>query len=160
MAKLVVVKGDPVEGTDTHKVTGSTSSSPPAPYAGTGDYKYHGSITGQLSSLVTIAGTPVALVTSRSSLNPGEASPAGAHGGPQGSNFKPAAPAPNPVTVNIADAPLGTGVPGSGAGSGLLTVNGVKVLLDGDKLDTCGPSPTKAASAVTAQGQDFVTCSV
>ena len=24
MAKLVVVKGDPVEGTDTHNVTGST----------------------------------------------------------------------------------------------------------------------------------------
>ena len=154
MAKLVVVKGNPVEGTDTHNVTGSIGNSP---YTGTGDYKYHGSVTDKLSGLVTIAGTPVALVTSRSSLNPGEDTPAGAHGGPQGSNFNPAG---TPSPVSIIDTPLGTGVPSSGAGSGVLTVNGVKVLLDGDKLDTCGPTPTKAASAVTAQGQDFVTCSV
>ncbi|MDT7797389.1 MAG: hypothetical protein QOI78_822 [Actinomycetota bacterium] len=158
MGKLVVIKGDQVTGTDKHNVTGSTVSTPPVFYAGTGSFKYQGSITDQLSDFVRIGGTPVALVTSRSSLDPGEdAPPAGQHSGPAGSGFT--APAPNPGSLSIVDLPLGTGVPGSGAGSGLLTVNGVKVLLDGDAIDTCGPAPTTGASKVAAQGQDFVTCS-
>lgn len=157
MGKLVV-KGDPVRGTDTHNVTGLTATSPPVAYTGTGDFTYTGAVTGQLSDFVTIGGVPVALVTSRSTLNTGEDSPpAGKHSGPQGTNFKPSVPAPDPSKLSILDTPLGTGVPNAGAGSALLTVGGVKVLLDADKIDTCGPVPTKAGSTVTAQGQDFVT---
>lgn len=161
MGKLVVVKGDPVQGTDTHNVTGLAKPppSPPPTYTGTGDFTYNGAVTDELSDFVRIAGVPVALVTSSSSLNPGETSPAGKHAGPQGSNFTPPAPAPEPSTLNITDSPLGTGVPNSGAGSALLTVNGVKALLDADKIDTCSGVGGLAGSAVAAQGQDFVACS-
>ncbi|HEY2669138.1 MAG TPA: hypothetical protein VGJ07_02050 [Rugosimonospora sp.] len=160
MGKLVVVEGDPVRGTDTHNVSGMTSSSPPVAYTGVGDYQYTGSVTDALSDFVTIGGVPVALVSSKSSLDPGQtAPPAGGHSGPAGSNFAPPAPAPNPVTLSIVDSPLGTGVPNAGAGSGVLTVGGVKVLLDSDKIDTCSGIGVTADSTVTAQGQSFVTCS-
>jgi hypothetical protein len=171
MGKLVVVKGDPVSGTDRHNVSGSASiQSPPStvPYIGAGDFAYNGAITGQLSDFVTIGGVPVALATSRSTLNTGEDTPpAGKHSGPQGTNFvpppppppppTPGTPIPIPNTLSITDTPLGTGVPNAGAGSALLTVGGAKVLLDADKIDTCSGVGAKADSAVTAQGQDFVT---
>src|SRR3954469_9435613 len=101
MGKLVVVKGDPVQGTDTHNVSGqATNPSPPPPtipYTGGGDFAYDGAMTGQLSDFVTIGGGPVALVTSRSALNDGETTaPTGKHSGPQGSNFAP--PSPTPVS--------------------------------------------------------------
>ena len=162
MGKLVVVKGDPVEGTDTHNVTGQATNPgappPTVPYTGVADFAYNGAMTGQLSSFVSVNGDPVALVDSRSTLNEGEAAPpAGPHSGPKGSNFVPAAPAPIPTTISITDTPLGTGVPNAGAGSALLTVDNVKVLLDADTIDTCSGVGGTAGSTVTAQGQDFVT---
>ncbi|MER6144921.1 hypothetical protein ABT174_33625 [Streptomyces sparsogenes] len=160
MDKLVVVEGDPVNGKDTHKVTGSTTSSPPATYTGTADFVYSGSMTQAVSDLVRINGTPVALVTSRSTLPPAETlPPSGKHSGPQGSNFIPPAPAPQPLTLVITDAPLGVGTPGAVAGSTLLTVDGVKVLLDGDPVDTCSGIGAPAGSKVSARGQSLVTCS-
>jgi hypothetical protein len=166
MGKLVVVKGDPVSGTDTHNVSGNATnpSAPPptVPYTGVGDFAYKGAITGQLSDFVNIGGVPVALTTSRSTLNAGEDSPPGGkHSGPQGTNFVPTAPPPGPTpiasTLSIIDTPLGTGVPNAGAGSALLTVNGVKALLDADKIDTCSGAGATADSTVAAKGQDFVT---
>ncbi|GIH14144.1 hypothetical protein [Rugosimonospora africana] len=158
MGKLVVVKGDPVSGTDKHNVSGQTSTSPPVAYTGVGDYTYTGSITDALSDFVTIGGVPVALLTSHSSLDPGEdAPPTGGHSGPTGSNLVPAGA--NPISLSITDSPLGTGVPNAGAGSGVLTVGGVKVLLDADKIDTCSGVPAPGKSTVTASGQSFVTCS-
>lgn len=162
MGRLVVVKGDPVSGTDTHNITGQATnpSAPPptVPYTGVADFAYNGAMTGALSDSVTIGGVPVALVTSKSSLNAGEAvPPAGKHSGPQGGNFVPPAPAPVAASLSITDSPLGTGVPNAGAGSTLLTVGGVKVLLDADKIDTCSGINVPAGSSVAAQGQSFVT---
>jgi hypothetical protein len=165
MGKLVVVEKDPVTGTDTHNVKGdATNPAPPpptVPFVGTGDYDYQGAITDELSDFVTVGGRPVALVSSRSTLDPGQdAPPAGKHSGPQGKNFLPVPPAPQPVpvTLSIQDS-VGTGTPNSGAGSGVLTVGGVKVLLDADAIDTCSGVGGLAGSTVAASGQDFVTCS-
>jgi hypothetical protein len=167
MGKLVVLRGDPVHGTDKHNVsgTGPNPAAPPpsASYAGIGDYSYRGAVTDGLSDFVTVDGTPVALVTSRSSLDQGETAPGGGHSGPSGSGFVPGAGTvaltPTAETLQITDSPLGTGVPSSGAGSGLVTVGGAEVLLDGDEIDTCSGIGALAGSSVTAQGQDFVTCS-
>src|SRR5574337_1291815 len=170
MGKFVVVKGDPVSGTDQHNVSGTATipGTPPTTvtYTGVGDFAYNGAVTGQLSDFVTIGALPVALVTSRSALNAGEDSPpAGKHYGPNGTDFVPPTPVPPsppsptswPSPLSITDTPLGTGVPNAGAGSALLAVGGVKVLLDGDKIDTCSGVGAKAGSTVAAQGQDFVT---
>jgi len=162
MGKLVVVKGDPVSGTDTHNVTGSATIPGPPPstvtYTGTGDFTYNGAVTGQLSDFVQINGVPVALVTSRSTLNAGEDTPPdGKHSGPQGCNFLPATPVPVISSLSITDKPLGTGVPNAGAGSALLTVGGAKVLLDAGKIDTCSGTGATADSTVAANGQEFVT---
>lgn len=160
MGRLIIVENDPVRGTDTHNVSGSNTNTPPNPYAGTGDFDYDGAMTERLIDFVRIGGMAVAVVSSGSTLNTGEdVPPAGRHSGPTGSNFTPAAPAPNPVTLVITDAPLGTGVPNSGAGSELLTVDGVRVLLDADDIDTCSGVGAPAGSTVTATGQDFVSCS-
>jgi hypothetical protein len=167
MGQLLVVKGDPVKGTDQHHVKGlgpNPAAPPPtAPYAGIGDYPYRGAVKEALSTFVTIAGTPVALVTSRSGLDPGEDAPGGGHAGPSGGNFVPGpdtvALTPTPATLQITDKPLGTGVPNSAAGNALLTVGGVRVLLDGDAIDTCSGLGKPADSTVTGRGQDFVTCS-
>jgi hypothetical protein len=158
MGKHVVVDGDPVTGTDKHNVTGVTTSSPPVPYTGTGDFDYAGSMTGGLSDFVTIDGVAVALVTSTSSLDAGETAPGGGHHGNSGSGFTPST-VDTSKPVLIADQPLGTGVPSTGAGSGLLTVGGVKVLLDEDKVDSCSGVGATGGSSVAAVGQDFVTCS-
>lgn len=161
MSKLVAIGGDPVKGKDSHKVTGSTTSIPPAVYTGIADFVYSGAVTEALSDLVRINGTSVALVTSRSTLDPGEAlPPTGRHSGPQGTNFVPPAPAPNPLTLAVTDVPLGTGTPNSAAGSTLLTINGIKVLLDADPIDTCSGVGAVAGSSVTARGQNFVTSAV
>lgn len=167
MGQLLVVEGDPVRGTDRHHVQGQgpnpAAPPPTAPYVGIGDYAYRGSLTEALSAFVTIGGRPVALVTSRSGLDPGEDAPGGGHSGPSGGNFVPGpgtvALTPAPATLQITDTPLGTGVPNSAAGNALLTVGGVRVLLDGDAVDTCSGLGTPAGSTVSAHGQDFVTCS-
>jgi hypothetical protein len=65
---------------------------------------------------------------------------------------------PTTATLNITD-PIGTGVPNTGAGSTFVTIGGTKVLLDGDKIDTCDGLSVPANSTVTAEGQDFVNCS-
>jgi hypothetical protein len=116
-------------------------------------------MTDRLSTFVKIDSQPIALITSQSSLNPGETTPpAGGHSGPAGSSFVPATPVPQAISLSITDV-IGTGVPNAAAGSALLTINGVKVLLDGDKIDTCDGTGGKANSTVTATGQSFVTCS-
>jgi hypothetical protein len=167
MGVRVVVKDDAVQGTDKHNVAGvgpNPAAPPPTlPYSGVGDYEYRGKITDGLSDLARIGGVPVALVTSASSLGLGEAaSPAGKHSGPQGSNFVAGptsqAAQPTATTLSITDT-VGTGVPSADAGSGLLTVGGVKVLLDGDAIDTCSGVGAVKGSTVTAEGQDFVSCS-
>jgi hypothetical protein len=163
MAKLVVVEGDAVEGTDKHNVSGNATNPaappPTVPYVGIGSYTYSGAMTDGLSTFVTIAGTPVAVVTSKSALNPGETAPGGGHNGASGSQFVPPAPVPIlDALFSITDV-VGTGVPNAAAGSALLTIGGVKVLLDGDKIDTCDGLNIPANSTVTASGQSFVTCS-
>jgi hypothetical protein len=161
MAKLVVVQGDGVAGTDKHNVTGNaTNPAPPpptVPYTGVGSYQYAGKMTDGLSTFATIGGKAIALVTSTSSLNPGEAA-TGGHAGPSGTGFVPPAPVPIPNTLTISDV-IGTGVPNAAAGSSVLTVGGTKVLLSGDKIDTCDGLGVKANSTVTATGQSFVSCS-
>ncbi|WP_435592814.1 hypothetical protein [Nocardia sp. bgisy118] len=160
MGKLLIVANDPVRGTDTHTVAGSDTSTPPITYTGTGDFEYNGAITDRLSDLVSIDGTPIALLTSGSTLNTGESQPpAGKHSGPQGGNFTPAAPAPNKATLQITDKPLGVGSPSADAGSTVLSVDGVRVLLDSDHIDTCSGVGATAGSSVTAAGQSFVTAS-
>jgi hypothetical protein len=169
VGKLVIVEDDPVQGTDKHNVSGKgpNPKPPPAPsivsYSGVGDFSYVGRITSGLSDFVRIGGQPVALVTSQSSLDTGQDTPpAGKHSGPAGSSFvpDPTSEAPTPIeeTLSITDT-ISTGVPNAGAGSALLTVGGVKVLLDNDKIDTCSAVGALAGSTVTAEGQDFVTCS-
>ncbi|MFI7690056.1 hypothetical protein ACIBQ6_13350 [Nonomuraea sp. NPDC049655] len=155
MGRPVVVKNDPVRGTDQHNVTG-----PPAnPYLGVGTFDYIGAITDQVSDFVTIDGVPVALVTSRSTLDPGQTTPVGRHAGPQGTAFVPPAPPSVLATLTISDVPLGGGVPNAAAGSALLTIGGVKVLLDGDLIDTCSGIGAPAGSKVSARGQSCLTCS-
>ena len=93
MGKLVIVKDDPVQGTDRHNVSGS-GTNPPATttlsYSGVGNFSYVGRITDRLSDFVRLDGRPVALVTSQSSLDPGQDTPpAGKHSGPAGSGFVP-----------------------------------------------------------------------
>ena len=165
MAKNIVVDGDAVKGTDKHNVTGSaTNPAPPpapptVPYAGIADFDYVGKMTSKLSDFVTIAGKAVAVATSESSLDPGESAPAaGKHAGMNGKNFTPPTPAPITPTISITD-PIGKGMPGAAAGSAFVTVDGVKVLLDGDTIDTCDGLSIPGNSTVTASKQDFVSCS-
>jgi hypothetical protein len=162
MGKLVVVRGDTVAGADKHNVSGMATNPPPpptVPYTGVGSYKYAGSMTDGLSTFVRIGGKPAALVTSKSSLDPGETvPPTGGHSGPAGSGFVPPTPPPIPSTLMITDQ-IGIGVPNASAGSALLSVGGTKVLLDGDQMDTCDGTGGKANSTVTAVGQSFVSCS-
>src|ERR1035438_9498532 len=150
MGKLVVVQGDAVQGTDTHTVSG-TLPPPGGEYAGTAQYQYVGSITDKLSAFVKVGGKPVALLTSMSSLKTG-------HVAALWKGFMPSSPIPIPANVMLNPAIVGVGVPNSGAGSTVLTVGGIKVLLDSDKIDTCDGFGS-ANSTVTAAGQSFVSCS-
>lgn len=160
MGKLIVVKDDKVEGTDKHNVFGSgTAPSGTVSYKGIGDFDYEGKMTDQLSDFVCIDGKAVALKNSKSSLNPGEdAPPAGKHSGPKGKNFDPTAPAPIPTSLSINDQ-VGEGKPAGTSGSSFVKVDGVEVLLDGDKIDTCDGLGIPMNSTVTAENQDFVSCS-
>jgi uncharacterized Zn-binding protein involved in type VI secretion len=163
MGKMVVVQGDAVHGTDKHKVKGDATNPgappPTVPYVGVGSYTYTGKMIDALSTFVQIGGKAVALVTSKSSLNPGETvPPTGGHSGPAGSGFVPPTPVPIALTLSITDS-IGTGIPNAAAGSALLTIGGVKVLLEGDKIDTCDGLHVPANSTVIASGQSFVSCS-
>ena len=165
VGKLIVVEHDKVEGTDKHKVTGTGPgpSSPTDPYIGIGDFDYRGKITDQLSDFIKIGGKPVAKKDSKSSLDPGEDTPpTGKHSGPMGSNFVPdstsTAPTPKKSTLSITD-PIGEGNPNAASGSSFVKIDDVKVLLDGDKIDTCDGMGTLGNSTVTAENQDFVSCS-
>lgn len=164
MGTLVVVENDKVEGTDKHNVsgTGIIPGAPPTegPYTGIGSFDYKGKMTDQLSDFVKIDGRPVAVVTSRSSLNPGESAPGGGHHGSSGSGLLPNAPAitPKAPTLSITDA-IGEGKPSATAGSTFVRIGGDKVLLDGDSIDTCDGLSIPMNSTVTAGGQSFVSCS-
>jgi len=162
MAKLITVENDKVEGTDKHNVKGDATNPgappPTVPYIGVGDFDYKGKMTDALSDFVKIDGKPVALKSSKSSLNPGETAMGGKHHGSGGSNFMPAAPVPIAPSLSIPD-PVGEGNPNAGAGSSFVTIGGTEVLLDGDKIDTCDGLGIPANSTVTAEGQDFVNCS-
>jgi uncharacterized Zn-binding protein involved in type VI secretion len=162
MPKMIVVDGDAVKGTDKHNVSGTgTITSPPgtAPYVGIADFDYVGKMTAKLSDFVTIGGKAVAVTTSESSLDPGEDAPAaGKHAGMNGKNFTPTTPTAIPPTISITD-PIGKGVPGAAAGSGFVAIDGVKVVLDGDAIDTCDGLSIPGNSTVTSSQQDFVSCS-
>ncbi len=165
MAKLVVINQDTVEGTDRHNVSGDATNpaSPPGPptipYVGVAEFDYKGKMTDDLSDFVTIGGEAVAIVDSKSSLDPGEdVPPAGKHSGPQGSSFLPPVPAPIAPTIGIDD-PVGEGTPSAISGSSFVSVGGSAILLDGDSIDTCDGLSIPMNSSVTAENQDFVSCS-
>jgi uncharacterized Zn-binding protein involved in type VI secretion len=163
MSKLITVDGDKVEGTDKHNVAGTATVPPPtggtAPYTGVADFDYKGKMADALSDFVNIGGKAAAIVTSKSRLNPGEDTPAGKHHGMQGSGFVPPGPnKPMEATMSITD-PVGEGKPSSTAGSSFVNIGGDAVLLDGDKIDTCDGLSIPMNSTVTAQNQDFVSCS-
>lgn len=165
MGKMIVVENDKVEGKDKHNIagTGQTTSSPPAPcpYTGIATFDYVGKMTGALSDFVKIDNKPVAVKTSTSSLDPGEDAPSGKHGGPQASSPTPPIASPcntQTMALSITD-PVGTGKPNSGAGSTFVKIDSVAVLLDSDKIDTCDGLSKPANSTVTAEKQDFVSCS-
>lgn len=158
MGKLVIVRNDSVEGTDTHPVSGSaTSGNATVPYAGAAGFDYHGRVTRQLSDFVRVGGAPLGVKSSRSALNPGETA-TGGHAGPSGKNFQPTAPAPIPSTMQITG-DIGEGRPSATAGSRFVSAGGSPVLLDADRFDTCGPAAGAANSAVSAVTQNFVSCS-
>jgi len=102
------------------------------------------------------------LKSSKSSLNPGEATPAGKHAGPNGSAFLPGAGSiaqtPTAASLSITDA-IGTGNPNAAAGSTFVKVAATAVLLDSDKIDTCDALSAPMNSTVTAEKQSFVSCS-
>jgi hypothetical protein len=157
MSKLLAVEGDPVDGKDTHNVTGPSVSNPPVVTSWTGDYTYKGKLTDGLSDFVTVGGKPLALVTSGSELR---AEGTVDHTAARGGNFNPPSPPPNLGMLKFVPATgVGAGRPSQDAGSALLTVNGVKALLDGDSFNTCGIPGGSKSSTVTAKNQDFVTCS-
>ena len=159
MSKLLVVKNDSVEGTDKHNVSGTAKPPPPGePYIGVGEFDYVGKMTDQLSDFVKIDGSPAALIISKSSLNPGEdVTPTGKHSGPKGNRFVPAAPPPIKASLKIEGDPIGEGNPSDEAGSSFLRIDGDRVLLDGDPIDTCDGLGN--VSTVTAEHQDFVSAS-
>jgi hypothetical protein len=152
MGKHIIVENDQVVGTDKHNVTGDATNPAPPPDSvpaskWVAEFDYKGKMTSQLSTFVNINDKPLAVKTSQSSLNPGEAvAPTGAHSGPMGKNFLPPAPPPFPakkLALQITD-PVGVGKPSANAGS---------------KMDTCDGLNTPMNATVTAQNQNFVACS-
>lgn len=161
MGKLIIVENDKVEGTDKHNVAGNaTNPAPPpptVPYSGVGDFDYVGKMTDNLSDFVKIDGKPVATKDSKSSLDPGE-SASGKHAGSNGKNFIPPTPEPIEKTLNITDQ-VGEGKPSATSGSSFVKIDGNAVLLNNDKIDTCDGLGIPMNSTVTAENQDFVSCS-
>lgn len=164
MGTLIIVEGDAVEGTDKHNVsgTGTLPGSPPVPgtsFTGIADFDYKGSMTDELSDMVSVDGIPVALVTSKSSLDPGEDS-IGGHAPISAKNIVPIPPMvkETEVVTSITDS-IGTGVPSAGTGSSFVKVGGDAVLFDGDNIDTCDGLAVPMNSTVSSSNQDFVSCS-
>ena len=167
MAILIVVDGDTVEGTDKHNISGtgtlpaSPSPIPNTPFTGIADFDYQGSMTDDLSDFVSIDGQAVALVSSKSSLDPGEDS-AGGHAALSAKNIIPMAPptiTPGTEMVSAITDPIGIGTPTIGVGSTFVKIGGDAVLFDGDTIDTCDGLSIPANSTVTAENQNFVSCS-
>jgi hypothetical protein len=168
MGKKVIVENDKVEGTDKHNVSGMGQTIPPPPpvapypYMGVASFDYVGKMTGQLSDFVKIDGKPAAVKTSTSSLDPGESSPGGKHGGPQAKSPTPplstSSYSVQASALSIID-PVGTGRPSTTAGSSFVKIASVAVLLDSDKIDTCDGLSIPMNSTVAAGEQDFVSCS-
>lgn len=164
MGILIIVEGDKVEGTDKHNVSGTgTDPSIPGPnsFSGIADFDYKGSMTDELSDMVKIGGKAVALVTSKSSLDPGEDS-VGGHAPTSAKNIVPKPPpaiTPGTETVIAITDSIGTGIPSSGTGSRFVNIGGNAVLFDGDSIDTCDGLSIPMNSTVTSANQDFVSCS-
>ncbi len=164
MGTLIVIEGDKVEGTDKHNVSGTgTDTSIPGPnsFTGIADFDYKGSMTDALSDFVDIGGKPVALVSSKSSLDPGEDS-VGGHAPASAKNIVVTLPptiSPGTEQVLSITDPIGTGIPSAGTGSSFVSVGGSAVLLDGDSIDTCDGLSIPKNSTVTSKNQDFVSCS-
>ena len=164
MGTLIIVEGDAVEGTDKHNVSGTgTDSAIPGPgsFTGFADFDYKGSMTDELSDMVSVDGQPVALITSKSSLDPGEDS-AGGHAPTSAKSIVALVPptiTPGTETVLSISDSIGTGVPSAGTGSSFVKVDGDAVLFDGDSIDTCDGFSVPMNSTVTADNQDFVSCS-
>ena len=167
MGTLIVVEGDKVEGTDKHNVSGTgTMPASPSPVPGTSftgiaDFDYKGSMTDELSDMVSIGGKAVALITSKSSLDPGEDS-AGGHAAISAKSIMPIPPPTitpgTEVVISITDS-IGEGIPSSGTGSSFVKVEGDAILLDGESIDTCDGLSIPMNSSVTSENQDFVSCS-
>lgn len=164
MGTLIVVEGDKVEGTDKHNVSGTgTDTSIPGPnsFTGIADFDYKGSMTDELSGFVNANGKAVAVISSKSSLDPGEDS-VGGHAALSAKNITVIAPptiSPGTEVVTSITDSIGTGVPSAGTGSGFVKIGGEAVLLDGDSIDTCDGLSIPMNSTVTVENQDFVSCS-
>jgi len=164
MGTLIVVDGDKVEGTDKHNISGSgTDPSIPGPntFSGIADFDYKGSMTDELSDFVSIGGKALALVSSKSSLDPGEDS-AGGHSATSAKSIVAIPPptiTPGTETATSITDSIGEGTPSAGMGSTFVKAGGTAVLLDGDSIDTCDGLMIPMNSSVTASEQDFVSCS-
>lgn len=155
MGQKIIVDGDAVTGTCTHNVKGTDSSSG-SPCSGTADYTYNGKMDAQLSDFVTIAGQAVALINSQSHLNPGET---GSNHLASASTINPPTPSTCVIESFVGLSNIGVGQPHSSAGSTFVTVGGTAVLLDSDKMDTCGNQTNSGGSSVASSKQSFVACS-
>jgi hypothetical protein len=166
MGTLIIVEGDAVEGTDKHNISGvgtmpGPTPVPGTPFTGIADFDYKGSMTDALSTMVSIGGKAVAVVSSKSSLDPGEDS-IGGHAALSAKNIIPVPPpaiTPGTEVVNAITDPIGTGIPSAGTGSTFVKVDGSAVLFDGDAIDTCDGLSIPGNSTVTASHQNFVSCS-
>lgn len=167
MGTLIVVEGDKVEGTDKHNISGTgtdTSSGTPVPmtpFTGIADFDYKGAMTDELSDFVSIGGKAIALVSSKSSLDPGEDS-AGGHAATSAKSITVIAPTTITPGTEVASAitdSIGEGKVSQGMGSTFVKAGGDAVLLDGDSIDTCDGLSIPMNSSVTAAEQDFVSCS-
>jgi hypothetical protein len=167
MGILIVTDGDKVEGTDKHNISGTgtmpatPSPIPNTPFSGIAEFDYKGSMTDDLSDMVSIGDKAVALITSKSSLDLGEDS-TGGHAPISAKNIMPIPPPPitpgTEVVSSITDS-IGTGIPSSGTGSRFVKIDGDAVLFDGDKIDTCDGLGIPMNSNVTAENQSCVSCS-
>lgn len=166
MGTLIIVEGDAVTGTDKHNVSGNGTLPPPppsgtpaTPFTGIADFDYKGSMTDDLSDMVSIDGKAVALITSKSSLDPGEDS-IGGHAPASAGNLVPIPlMMPNTEVVTAITDSIGTGIPSAGTGSSFVKVDGDAVLFDNDNIDTCDGLSIPMNSSVTADNQAFVSCS-
>jgi hypothetical protein len=152
MSKLVIVQGDMVTGKDKHKVAGTHNVvGVETPNIWDGEYTYSGAVAAGLSDFVRVGGLPLALTTSRSTLQT-------PHVAASPTNLAQLVPKPTLLSA-FTLSPDGKGAPGAGTGSSFVRAGGAPVLLDGDGFNTCGAEKGAGNSSVAAGGQDFVRCS-